>query len=171
VVRVQRRLLASARTQLELRGRPRRLRFGSEQQEWLRANLAAEPYRCTLAYWHHPRYSSGFHGSDPRTATMWRTLDRAGAEIILTGHDHHYERFALQDENGQQNDGGMREFVVGTGGSALSVVRPRRAPHTQYAQNRQFGVLRLGLFGDVYTWRFVALNGKTLDEGIGGCYE
>lgn len=142
----------------------------SEQEEWLRANLAAEPYRCTLAYWHHPRYSSGFHGSDPRTASMWRSLDQAGAEIVLTGHDHNYERFALQDENGQQDDGGMREFVVGTGGSALSVVRDPRAPHTQYAQNRQFGVLRLGLYGDVYTWRFVGLNGRTMDEGIGGCY-
>jgi hypothetical protein len=143
----------------------------SEQEQWLRANLAAEQFKCTLAYWHHPRYSSGFHGSDPRTASIWRSLDQAGAEMVLTGHDHHYERFELQDENGQQTDSGMREFVVGTGGSALSVVRDPRAPHTAYAQNRQFGVLRLGLFGDVYTWRFIGLNGKTMDSGIGGCYD
>ena len=142
----------------------------SEQEQWLRANLAAEPFKCTLAYWHHPRYSSGFHGSDPRTASMWRTLDQAGAELVLTAHDHHYERFALQDENGQQTDGGMREFVVGTGGSALSVVRDPRAPHHEYAQNREFGVLRLGLFGDRYTWRFIGLNGRTMDSGIGGCF-
>ena len=115
----------------------------SEQEQWLRANLAAEPFRCTLAFWHHPRYSSGFHGSDPRTASIWRTLDQAGAELVLTGHDHHYERFELQDENGQRTDGGMREFVVGTGGSALSVVREPRVPHSVYAQNREFGVLRL----------------------------
>jgi hypothetical protein len=143
----------------------------SEQEQWLRANLEAEPYRCTAAFWHNPRYSSGFHGSDPRFASIWRTLDEAGAELVLGGHDHHYERFALQDENGQQDDGGMRQFVVGTGGSTLSVVREPGAPHSRYAQNRQFGVLRLGLFGDVYTWRFVGLNGKTMDEGIGGCYE
>ena len=142
----------------------------SEQEQWLRANLAAEPHKCTLAYWHHPRYSSGFHGSDPRTASMWRTLDQAGAEMVLTGHDHHYERFALQDENGQPDEGGLREFVVGTGGSAMSVVRDPRAPHTEYAQNREFGVLRLGLFGDVYTWRFIGLNGRTMDKGIGGCF-
>jgi hypothetical protein len=143
----------------------------SEQEQWLRANLEAEPHRCTLAYWHHPRYSSGFHGSDPRTASIWRTLDQAGAELVLTGHDHHYERFALQDENGQQSDGGMREFVVGTGGSALSVVRDPRAPHTQYAQNREFGVLRLGLYADVYTWKFIGLNGRTMDKGVGGCFD
>ena len=141
----------------------------SEQEQWLRANLAAEPFRCTLAYWHHPRYSSGFHGSDPRTASIWRTLDQAGAELVLTGHDHHYERFEPQDENGQRTDSGMREFVVGTGGSALSVVREPRVPHTVYAQNREFGVLRLRLHGDVYTWRFIGLNGKTMDEGIGAC--
>ena len=143
----------------------------SEQEQWLRANLAAEPFRCTLAYWHHPRYSSGFHGSDPRTASIWQSLDQAGAELVLTGHDHHYERFELQDENGQRTDSGMREFVVGTGGSALSVVREPRAPSSAYAQNREFGVLRLGLHGDVYTWRFIGLNGQTMDEGIGGCYE
>ena len=142
----------------------------SEQEEWLRANLAAEPFRCTLAYWHHPRYSSGFHGSDPRTASMWRSLDQAGAELALTAHDHHYERFELQDENGQRTDGGMRQFVVGTGGSALSVIREPRAPYSAYAQNQEFGVLRLSLHGDVYTWRFIGLNGRTFDEGIGGCY-
>jgi hypothetical protein len=143
---------------------------GSEQEQWLRANLAAEPHRCTLAYWHHPRYSSGFHGSDPRTASMWRALDNADAEIVVTGHDHHYERFAPQDENGQRDETGIREFVVGTGGSANSVVREPRAPHSVYAQNRQFGVLLLKLYSDAYSWRFVALNGKTLDHGVAGCY-
>jgi hypothetical protein len=99
---------------------------------------------------------------------MWRSLDQAGAELVLTGHDHHYESFELQDENGQRTDSGMREFVVGTGGSAMSVIRDR-VPHSLYAQNREFGVLRLRLHGDVYTWRFIGLNGRTMDEGIGAC--
>jgi acid phosphatase type 7 len=143
----------------------------SEQEQWLRANLAAEPFRCTLAYWHHPRYSSGFHGSDPRFASVWRTLDQAGAELVLTGHDHHYERFEPQDENGQRTDTGLREFIVGTGGSAMSVIREPHVPHSVYSQNREFGVLRLRLYGDVYTWRFIGLNGRTFDQGVGGCYE
>ncbi|MGH2837427.1 MAG: metallophosphoesterase family protein [Thermoleophilaceae bacterium] len=141
----------------------------SEQEQWLRANLAAEPFRCTLAYWHHPRYSSGFHGSDPRTARLWRILDRAQAELVITGHDHHYERFAPQDENGQRTDAGLREFIVGTGGSALSVVREPVAPHSEYAQNRTFGVLHLRLYASSYRWRFIALNGTVLDRGLGGC--
>jgi len=142
---------------------------GSEQEEWLRANLAAEPHRCTLAYWHHPRYSSGFHGSDPRTASLWRILDQADAEIVLSGHDHHYERLAPQDENGRRSEVGMRQFVVGTGGSKPSVVREPGAPHSEYAQNLHFGVLRLRLYEDTYAWRFVALNGEALDRGAGSC--
>ena len=142
---------------------------GSEQEQWLRANLAAEPFRCTLAYWHHPRYSSGFHGSDPRSARWWRILDRAQAEIVVGAHDHHYERFAPQDQNGQRTDDGMREFLVGTGGSALSVIREPLAPHSEYSQNRTFGVLHLRLYANSYRWRFIALNGTVLDRGLGGC--
>jgi 3',5'-cyclic AMP phosphodiesterase CpdA len=140
-----------------------------EQVNWLRAELAADTHRCTLAYWHHPRYSSGFHGSDPRTASLWRILDQADAEIVLSGHDHHYERLAPQDENGRRSEVGMRQFVVGTGGSKPSVVREPGAPHSEYAQNLHFGVLRLRLYEDTYAWRFVALNGEALDRGAGSC--
>lgn len=143
---------------------------GSEQERWLRANLAAEPHRCTLAYWHHPRYSSGFHGSDERTQSIWRILDEAGAELAIAGHDHHYERFAQQDENGQRRAAGVRQFVVGTGGSAPSVVRTPRAPHSQFTHNRHFGVLMLRLYEDAYSWRFVRIpDGKVLDVGNGSC--
>jgi 3',5'-cyclic AMP phosphodiesterase CpdA len=140
------------------------------QGRWLRANLEAEPHRCTLAYWHHPRYSSGFHGSDPRTTPFWRALDRAGAEIVISGHDHHYERFAPQDAGGQRDADGVRQFVVGTGGSYPSVIRSPRAPHSESSQNRHFGVLVLRLYDDAYSWRFVALDGRTLDYGQGGCH-
>jgi hypothetical protein len=143
---------------------------GSEQERWLRANLENEPHRCTLAYWHHPRYSSGFHGSDGRTQRMWRILDEADAELAVAGHDHHYERFAPQDANGQRDDLGMRQLVVGTGGSHPSVVRHPRAPHSEYSQKRDFGVLLLRLYEDAYSWRFVRIpDGKVLDFGNGSC--
>jgi hypothetical protein len=142
-----------------------------EENEWLRANLVAEPHRCTLAYWHHPRYSSGFHGSDPRTTALWQTLDAADAELVISGHDHDYERFAPQDAQGQHDEIGMRQFVVGTGGEEPSVIHDPRAPHSEYSQNREFGVLVLRLYADAYSWRFVGLSGRTLDRGNGSCIQ
>ena len=139
------------------------------EEQWLRANLDAEPHRCTLAYWHHPRFSSGFHGSDPRSAGLWSALDAAGAEIVISGHDHHYERFAPQDVAGQLNPDGIRQFVVGTGGNAPSVIREPLAPHSERRQNTDFGVLLLRLYEDAYSWRFVALGGRVLDSGNGSC--
>jgi hypothetical protein len=111
----------------------------SDQVAWLRANLAAEPHRCTLAYWHHPRYSSGFHGSDERTALFWQALDDAGADIAVSGHDHHYERFASQNNDARYDPNGVRQFVAGLGGHYPSVLRAPRAPHSEWGQNREFG--------------------------------
>jgi hypothetical protein len=142
---------------------------GSPQETWLRETLAYEPHRCTLAYWHHPRYSSGFHGSDPRTMPFWRALQDAGAELVISGHDHHYERFAPQDEYGVRDATGMRQFVVGTGGNYPSVIHGERAPQSERAQNEHFGVLVLRLYEDSYSWRFVDLRGRTLDYGNGSC--
>ncbi|HYH58767.1 MAG TPA: metallophosphoesterase [Thermoleophilaceae bacterium] len=146
---------------------------GVEQEEWLRANLAAEPYRCTLAYWHHPRFSSGFHGSSTALNGLWGALDDAEAELVVVGHDHHYERFAPQNEHTQRDPRGMREFVVGLGGAHPSIIRKQdgrpQAPHSEYAQNKQFGVLLLKLYEDAYRWRFVALGGRVLDSGNGRC--
>ncbi|MFL5760314.1 MAG: metallophosphoesterase family protein, partial [Thermomicrobiales bacterium] len=91
---------------------------GSAQENWLTSDLNAHPADCTLAYWHHPRYSSGAeHGSDPMSQAMWQDLYDAGAEIVLSGHDHDYERFAPMDASGAADQAnGIREFVVGTGG-------------------------------------------------------
>jgi hypothetical protein len=143
---------------------------GSPQERWLREALAFEPRRCTLAYWHHPRYSSGFHGSDPRTTPFWRALTEAGAELVIGGHDHDYERFAPQDENGQPDANGARQFVIGTGGSHLSALREPRAPHSEHADSSHFGVLLLKLYEDAYSWRFVDLEGRVLDFGRGSCF-
>ena len=94
---------------------------GSEQERWLRRTLAANRVRCTLAYWHHPRFSSGAkHGGSPATADFWTALYEAGADIVLSGHDHVYERFTPQTPDATAAPGrGIREFVVGTGGRSL----------------------------------------------------
>jgi hypothetical protein len=134
---------------------------GSPQERWLRRDLAAHRSRCTLAYWHHPRWSSGFHGSDATVAPLWRTLARARVDVVLAGHDHHYERFAPID--------GIRSFVVGTGGRSLYPVLLRRRG-SQAVNAREFGVLRLTLRAGSYAWRFVPVAGGTYsDAGSGRC--
>ena len=142
----------------------------SQQVEWLRADLAAHSGRCTLAYWHHPRYSSGFHGSDARTVTFWRVLQAAGAEVVLAGHDHNYERFAPQDAHGHADAAGIRSFVVGTGGKNFTALRSTLAPHSEYARDDMHGILVLKLYPDAYSWRYVGLDGHTVDYGRDGCH-
>src|SRR5439155_8251847 len=93
---------------------------GSPQEQWLRADLASRSNACTLAYWHHPRFSSGItHGSDPRTQALWDALYDFHADVVLNGHEHNYERFAPQSPTGAADPNGIREFVVGTGGESL----------------------------------------------------
>jgi 3',5'-cyclic AMP phosphodiesterase CpdA len=134
---------------------------GSPQERWLRGVLARSRARCTLAAMHHPRYSSGLHGSDATLTDLWRTLSAGGADVVLSGHDHHYERFAPQR--------GVRQFVVGTGGRRnYPVVRSLRASQARNATTH--GVLRLRLAPASYTWRFVGVAGSTYrDSGSARC--
>jgi hypothetical protein len=134
---------------------------GSPQQRWLAAVLARSRTPCTLAAMHHPRFSSGLHGSDPTVADLWRTLVRARADVVLSGHDHHYERFAQQ--------GGVRAFVVGTGGRTLyPTFLPK--PRSQVIHARSHGVLELRLAADRYSWRFVPVAGSSFrDSGSTRC--
>jgi 3',5'-cyclic AMP phosphodiesterase CpdA len=125
------------------------------QLDWLRADLASHPARCTLAFWHHPLYSSGGHGSIPKMRDAWELLQQAGAELVLAGHDHDYERFAPQDANGRLDRArGMRQFVVGTGGAYptpfLLTVR-----NSEMRDSGRTGVLRLVLRDGGYDWEFV----------------
>ncbi|HEY6104116.1 MAG TPA: metallophosphoesterase [bacterium] len=144
---------------------------GSPQERWLRADLAAHPARCTLASWHHPRFSSGFHGSDRRYDAFWRALYDAGADVVLTGHDHHYERFAKQDPNGRPDPGrGIREFVVGTGGRSLYGLKEGE-DNSDVFNAETFGVLALTLHPTSYEWRFVRGPGKDFaDSGRAACH-
>ena len=134
---------------------------GSPQLRWLQADLAAHQSRCTLAYWHHPRFSSGLHGSNAAYSPFWAILSRAKADIVLQGHDHDYERFAPLR--------GIRSFVVGTGGKGL---RPLLWPRTGslVRNSSTYGVLRLTLRPTGYDWKFVPVRGSMFhDAGSGSC--
>jgi hypothetical protein len=138
---------------------------------WLRADLAAHPARCTLAYWHQPLFTSGQEGPTRAVAPLWDALYTAGADLMLNGHDHDYERFAPQDPSGQPDPAdGIREFVVGTGGAPSL---PFRAPaaNSQVRKAGTFGVLRLTLQRGGYRWRFVHAAGAPFsDRGSGSCH-
>jgi 3',5'-cyclic AMP phosphodiesterase CpdA len=143
----------------------------SPQILWLRADLAAHPSHCTLAYWHHPRFSSGNGAAEPRTDSLWQVLYAAGADVILNGHDHDYERFAPMDPTGRADpERGIRQFVVGTGGANLTA-RERVAANSEIWSGDHHGVLELTLRPGEYGWRFVSAGtGEVIDEGTGSCH-
>jgi hypothetical protein len=143
---------------------------GSAQDRWLRADLADHPGACTLAFWHHPRFSSGWgHGDDPGVAPFWDALQSVGAEIVLNGHEHVYERFAPQRPDRSAAPDGIRQFTVGTGGKEhTGFATP--APNSEVRIDRHFGVLRLTLGTDAYSWEFVGERGGVLDAGSGACH-
>jgi len=144
---------------------------GSAEEQWLRADLAAHPAACTLAYWHQPRYSSGSHGSDATYTAFWQALYDYHATLVLNGHDHDYERFAPQDQNGALDLArGIREFVVGTGGRHFSAFGPTRRPNSEASQSGVYGVIKLTLFSNGYQWDYVPVAGFNFhDTGQGVC--
>jgi acid phosphatase type 7 len=145
---------------------------GSEQERWLRGDLAAHPARCTLAFWHHPRFSSGTtHGSDRAVGGLWLALYEAGADVVLVGHEHNYERFAPLDPLGGVDPArGVREFVVGTGGkSHYPFGSP--LPGSEARNSDSFGLLELQLRPTGYSWRFLpAQGGSFQDSGSASCH-
>ncbi len=145
---------------------------GSAQERWLSADLAANPRSCVAALWHHPRFSSGEeHGSDPIMRDLWRTLQDAGAELVLSGHDHLYERFAPQTAAGDLDpDRGLVQFVVGTGGRHLYEFGEIR-PNSLVRNDESLGVIRLALSPGSYAFEFVPVAGETFtDSGTGACH-
>jgi hypothetical protein len=143
----------------------------SPQARWLRADLARNHSRCTVALWHHPRWSSGLHGSTTKMDPLWRVLVAGDVDVLLTGHDHHYERFAPLAASGAPDRArGVREFVVGTGGNSLyPVLFRRRGSEVRIADT--FGVLELTLTEGSYSWRFVpAAGGDSTDAGSSSCH-
>ena len=142
---------------------------GSAQYEWVKRDLAAAPTLCTLAYWHHPVFSSGPNGNNGQMRELWRLLDDAGVDVVLVGHDHLYERFAPQDADGHSSASGMREFIVGTGGTRL--YNPATVqPNSEVRGADTWGVLRLGLHSDRYDWEFLPVDGGAFrDSGSAAC--
>ena len=135
----------------------------SPQVKWLKYVLAKTRGRNVLAMWHHPRFSSGRHGNDTSVQAFWDALYAEGADIVLNGHDHNYERFAPQTPTGQLDQTyGIRQFVVGTGGTSL------RSKGTTKANSQVFssthGVLKLYLQARSFSWRFVPIAGKTFTD-------
>ena len=143
---------------------------GSPQEVWLRKDLAAHPVACTVAYWHVPLFSSGPHGSDPRTKPLWQALYDAGAELVINGHDHDYERFAPMAPSGTLDVAhGIREIVVGTGGAPLYPF-VRRTKNSE-VKGVAYGVVKLTLRPGAYSWEFLPVAGASFrDAGSGTCH-
>lgn len=147
---------------------------GSAQYTWLQNDLAASRAPCTLAYWHHALFASGTQvGGSTAAKPLWNLLYHYGADVIVTGHEHNYERFAPQTPTGVADETyGVREFVVGTGGRKLSsAVLSTRLANSQVFNGSTLGVIKLLLGEGGYRWKFVPVPGKTFtDAGSTGCH-
>ncbi len=143
----------------------------SPQGRWLKQVLSDHASQCTIAYWHHPRFSSGPHGNNANLDDFWRMLYAAGTEVVLNGHDHVYERFAPQTPDGkEEGDRGIRQFVVGTGGKDLYPFQQIK-PNSEVRQSDAYGVLELTLRPDGYDWQFRAIASQSFqDAGQGKCH-
>jgi len=142
---------------------------GSPQEKWLEADLAAHPARCTLAIWHRPKYYQG--GARTGYSSIWTPLYNAGVELVLNGHVHRYERYAEQTPSGAADPGrGIREFIVGTGGSGLGTSTAKPA-NLEVSNGTTWGVLKLRLEPGGYYWQFIPIAGQTFtDQGYTACH-
>ena len=145
---------------------------GSAQEQWLRADLAAHQTVCTVAYWHHPRFSSGGNGSTLVTQPIWQALYDNGADLVLNGHDHDYERFAPQTPTGARDDAnGIREIIAGTGGNSLYSWPGNPIANSEIRSNENYGVLKITLWPTSYDWDFIPVAGGSFsDHGSTLCH-
>ena len=145
---------------------------GSPQEEWLRADLDANSTACTAAFWHKPRFSSGSeHGGSTSFSAFWEALYDYDVELVINAHEHNYERFAPQAADGSVDpDRGIRQFVVGTGGTSLTAFG-QPLPNSQIRDDDTFGVLKLTLSPASYEWEFVPVSGgRFTDTGRESCH-
>jgi len=141
---------------------------GTAQNNFLEQDLASTTQPCILAYWHHPLFNSGSAHGDvvlPGPQAFWDDLYPAGADIVLNGHEHNYQRYGKQDPAAVAASNGVREFVVGTGGRSHNGLLSGTDPNFEFGQTTTFGILRLRLGASSYSWEYVAVNGTVLDSG------
>ncbi len=144
---------------------------GTSQYDWLVADLEANPAACTIAYFHHPVYNIGPEGEATRINQIWALLAQHGVDVVLTGHDHDYQRWYALDGLGNLDPNGMTQFVVGTGGHGIQdFIRtdPRVAVGFDTSPHA-FGALRLELNQSGAAYQFVNIEGATLDSGSIPC--
>lgn len=149
---------------------------GSPQELWLRQDLAANPRSCTLAYMHHPRWSSDPKGGDfanrPAVQPFFQALYDYGVELLLTGHSHFYERFAPQTPSQVLDPArGLRQIIVGTGGRSIYAPDTVLQPNSERQNGGSYGVLKLTLHPKSYDWEFVPIAGQTFrDSDSSACH-
>jgi hypothetical protein len=142
---------------------------GSAQAAWLRGDLGSSSRKCTLAYWHHPLFTSGPNGAQAYIRSVWRILYDFNVDVVVNGHDHLYERFAPQDADGRMDPTrGIREFIVGTGGAGLYEF-VGASPNSERQIQNTFGVLKFTLQNGTYQWNFVPVSGPS-DSGTASCH-
>ena len=151
---------------------------GSPMEQWLREDLAAHPSECILAFWHHPRFytpskqptTRKLEATDKKMVAFWNALLEAGADVVLNGHRHMYERFARQNNEGNADPNGIRQFVVGTGGGPHDRFAGSAAPNSEIRKAETWGVLQMTLRANSFDWRFVPVAGETFtDSGTDTC--
>lgn len=143
----------------------------SEQLAWLKKDLDSAPKGCLLAFMHHPRWSSGGHSNTLAIDPVWQLLAAAKADLVIAGHDHHYERFVPINGAGQADSDGIREFVVGTGGAQI-YDPPKPQPGSEVRNAKTYGLLELDLSDSAYSWRFLAVNDSDFeDRGAASCHQ
>jgi hypothetical protein len=143
-------------------------RVGSPQYEFARQTLQTRRYRCQMAIWHHPLWTSGQNGPNPQLRDLVSLLFESGADVIVNGHEHFYERFSRQDADGRQNENGVRQFTVGTGGAQLSPF-VNAAPNSAVRISAH-GIIRFTLRPVSYDWEFIEVNNALADNGSTPCH-
>ena len=142
---------------------------GSPQLGWLAGELARHRQRCTLVIAHHPRFSSGYHGPSVGHQPLWDVVVAGGTDVVINGHDHHYERFGPLDAAGSPTANGPRAFIVGTGGRSAYPLRTQAAAGSELRLAGQAGVILLTLEEAGYRFAFVTVDGVVADQGQGAC--
>ncbi len=147
--------------------------FGADgaQMRWFKADLAANQNQCVLAFWHKPRFTASEEYSDIlEVDAFWRFAAASGVDIVLNGHDHGYQRFTPMNADGQPSPGGLREFVVGTGGRDAHDLYPHPRREAGFSETGFGGVLQLTLSAAGYAWEFLPIAGATFaDSGSARC--